>query len=111
MDEQTLHALLTVAIASAVTIALRAIPFLLFGKGRQTPAIVEYLGKVLPYAIIGMLVVYCLKDVQPLTFPYGIPELLGCAIVAALHVWKRNSLLSIGLGSLCYMLMVQFIFK
>ena len=111
MDERSLHALLTVIVASMVTIGLRALPFLLFGKGRKTPAIIVYLGKVLPYAIIGMLVVYCLKDVQPLTAPYGIPELLGCVIVAALHVWKRNSLLSIGAGSICYMLMVQFLFK
>ena len=105
-----LNAILTVAVASLVTVALRVLPFLLFGKGKKTPPIIEYLGKVLPYAIIGMLVVYCLKDVQPLKPPYGIPELLGCSIVAALHVWKRNSLLSIGAGSLCYMLMVQFLF-
>lgn len=110
MNEQTLHALLTVAVASVVTILLRVLPFLFFGRGRKTPDIIVYLGKVLPFAIIGMLVVYCLKDVRPLEAPYGIPELLGCVIVAALHVWKRNSLLSIGVGSLCYMLMIQFLF-
>ena len=100
----------TVVVASAVTIALRVLPFLLFGRGKQTPKLIEYLGRVLPHAIIAMLVVYCLKDVRLSAAPWGIPELLGIAIVAALHVWKRNSLLSIGVGSLCYMVMVQLIF-
>ena len=59
---------------------------------------------------MGMLVVYCLKDVSVLTAPFGIPEILGCVIVAALHIWKRNSLLSIGVGTVCYMIMVQLIF-
>ena len=107
---ELLYAVLAVAISAVVTAALRFIPFLIFGSGKQLPGIIVKLGRVLPYAIIGMLVVYCLKDVQPLAYPYGIPELLGCVIVAALHVWKRNTLLSIGAGSLCYMLMVQLIF-
>lgn len=110
MPENVLHAILTIAVSAAVTVALRFLPFLIFGSGKKMPAIIVQLGKVLPFAIIGMLVVYCLKDVQPLVYPYGIPELLGCAIVAALHVWKRNTLLSIGGGSLCYMLMIQFLF-
>lgn len=107
---ELLYAVLAVAIAAVVTAALRFIPFLIFGSGKQLPGIIVKLGRVLPYAIIGMLVVYCLKGVQPLAYPYGIPELLGCAVVAALHVWKRNTLLSIGAGSICYMLMVQLIF-
>ena len=105
-----LHAWLAVAIASGVTALLRFLPFLIFGRGRQTPSIIVYLGQVLPYAIIGMLVIYCLKDVNPLAAPFGIPELIGCAIVAGLHIWKRNTLLSIGAGTVCYMLMVQFLF-
>lgn len=104
------YALATIAVAAAVTAALRFAPFLIFGNGRQTPKLVIYLGKVLPYAIMGMLVVYCLKDVSVTTAPFGIPELLGCLIVGALHIWKRNTLLSIGAGTVCYMLMVQFIF-
>ena len=102
--------LTTVVIASVITAALRFAPFLIFGKGRKTPALVMYLGRVLPCAIMGMLVVYCLKDVSLTTAPFGIPELTGCLIVAGLHIWKRNTLLSIGLGTLCYMLMVQFLF-
>lgn len=103
--------LLTVAVAAAVTAGLRFAPFLIFGKGKQTPALVTYLGKVLPFAIMGMLVVYCLKDVSVTVAPFGIPEALGCAIVALLHIWKRNTLLSIGVGTVSYMLMVQFLFK
>ena len=97
-------------IAALITAALRFAPFLIFRKDRPTPAIVTYLGKVLPFAIMGMLVVYCLKDISFQAAPYGIPELLGCVIVALLHIWKRNSLLSIGLGTVSYMLMVQFLF-
>ena len=100
-----------IAVSALVTAALRFAPFLIFGKGKQTPSIVTYLGKVLPFAIMGMLVVYCMKDVSFLQSPYGIPELLGCAIVALLHIWKRNTLLSIGVGTVSYMLMVQFLFK
>ena len=105
-----LHAALIVAIAAGVTIALRFLPFLIFGENRRTPAVITHLGRVLPLAIIGMLVVYCLKDVSFLKPPFGVPELIGCAVVAGLHVWKRNTLLSIGLGTLCYMLLVQFVF-
>ena len=105
-----LHSILIIAVAALVTAATRFAPFLIFGGNRKIPPIIEYLGKVLPYAIMGMLVVYCLKDVDFLAAPFGLPELLGCAIVALLHVWKRNSLLSIGVGTVCYMLLVQFIF-
>ena len=102
--------LLTVAVAALVTAGLRFAPFLIFGRGKETPKIITYLGKVLPFAIMGMLVVYCMKDVKPLQWPHGIPELLGCAIVAVLHVWKRNTLLSIAAGTVGYMLLVQFVF-
>ena len=101
---------LLIVVAVLVTAATRFIPFLIFGEKRKTPPIIEYLGKVLPCAIMGMLVVYCLKDVSFLNSPYGLPELIACAVVAALHVWKRNSLLSIGGGTVCYMLLVQLVF-
>lgn len=100
----------TVAVAAIITAALRFAPFLIFGRGKETPALVVYLGKVLPYAIMGMLVVYCMKDVKIASAPHGLPELLGCIIVAVLHIWRRNTLLSIGSGTVCYMLMVQFLF-
>jgi branched-subunit amino acid transport protein AzlD len=105
-----LHAALIVAVTAAVTIALRFLPFLIFGENRKTPEIVAYLGKVLPFAIMGMLVVYCLKGVSFADAPFGIPELLSCALVAGLHVWKRNTLLSIAGGTVCYMLLAQFVF-
>lgn len=105
-----LHTLLTILVAALVTAALRFLPFLIFGKGRSTPPLISRLGSVLPYAIIGMLVIYCLKDIDLTSTPHGIPEFLGCLITAALHIWKRNTLLSIGLGTVSYMLMVQFLF-
>lgn len=105
-----MHDFLLVAVMVLVTMATRFLPFLIFGENRKTPPIITQLGQVLPFAIMGMLVVYCLKDVAILSAPFGIPELLGCAIVAALHIWKRNSLLSIGVGTVCYMIMVQLIF-
>lgn len=105
-----LHSLAIVVVAALVTAGLRFLPFLLFGENRKTPQIITYLGTVLPFAIMGMLVVYCLKDVS-FSAPGGwLPQLIGCLVVAGLHIWKRNTLLSIGAGTLCYMLLVQFIF-
>ena len=105
-----INAVLLIVVAAVVTAATRFLPFLIFGEHRKTPAIVTYLGTVLPYAIIGMLVVYCMKDVNFLAAPFGAPELIGCGVVALLHVWKRNSLLSIGAGTVVYMVLVQTIF-
>ena len=105
-----LHAVLVIATASLVTAGLRFLPFLIFRENRKTPALIEKLALTLPYAIMGMLVVYCLKDVTLTTAPFGIPEAIACAVVALLHIWKRSTLLSIGAGTLCYMLLVQFVF-
>ena len=105
-----LHAALIITVIALVTAALRFLPCLLFGENRKTPSMVTYLGKVLPFAIMGMLVIYCLKGVRLTAAPYGIPEAIGCAVVALLHIWKRNTLLSIGAGTVCYMLLVQFVF-
>ena len=105
-----LHAALIITVIALVTAALRFLPFLLFGENRKTPSMVTYLGKVLPFAIMGMLVIYCLKGVRLTAAPYGIPEAIGCAVVALLHIWKRNTLMSIGAGTVCYMLLVQFVF-
>ena len=104
------HAAAMIAVIALVTMALRFLPFLIFGENRKTPPLITYLGQVLPYAIMGMLVVYCLKSVTLTAAPFGIPEAIGCAVVALLHIWKRNTLLSIGTGTVCYMLLVQFIF-
>lgn len=105
-----LHDALLIAVVALVTIELRFLPFLIFGKTEKTPTLITYLGQVLPYAIMGMLVVYCLKDVTLTAAPFGIPEAIGCGVVALLHIWKRNTLLSIGAGTVCYMLLVQFVF-
>ena len=105
-----LHSAAMIAIIALVTAALRFLPFFIFGENRKTTPLVAYLCKVLPYAIMGMLVVYCLKDVTLTAAPYGIPEAIGCAAVVLLHIWKRNTLLRIGGGTVCYMLLVQFIF-
>ena len=105
-----LHSILIIAVAAIVTATTRFTPFLIFGENRRIPPIVEYLGKVLPYAIMGMLVIYCLKGVSFAAFPFGIPEMIGCLVVILLHIWKRNTLLSIGAGTVCYMLLVQLVF-
>ena len=104
------YSALIVAVIAAVTILLRFIPFLVFGGKRKTPEIITYLGKVLPYAIMGMLVVFCLKGVTPFQYPHGIPELIACAVVVGLHIWKRNTLLSIIGGTACYMVLIQLVF-
>ena len=101
------HAAVLVAMMSFVTILLRGLPFLVFRK--KVPAWIAYLGKILPPAIIGMLVVYCLKNTSVTTAPYGLPELIAVLIVIVLHVWKRNSLVSILSGTVSYMLLIQVI--
>ena len=83
------------------TVITRFLPFLLFPAGRKTPEYIHYLGKVLPPAALGLLVIYCLKDVTPLEGSHGLPELIAMAAVTALHFWKRNMLLSIAGGSAC----------
>ena len=103
------HEILLIVVAALVTAMTRFLPFFIFGEKRKTPDFILRMGKILPLAFMGMLVVYCLKDVQILRYPYGIPELLGCTAVTLLHIWKRNSLLSIGGGTAVYMLLVQFV--
>lgn len=104
-----LHSILIIAVTALVTTSLRFLPFLILGENRTTPPLISHLGQVLPFATMGMLVVYCLKDMTLTAAPFGIPEIIGCAVVALLHVWKRNTLLSIGAGTVCYMLLVQFV--
>ncbi len=105
-----IRALLVIAFVALVTFFTRLLPFVLFPEGKETPLYVKYLGKVLPFAIIAMLVVYCLKGTSLLEWPYGLPELIAVAAVVVLHLWKKNTLLSIGVGTVLYMLLVQFVF-
>lgn len=103
---QTLGIILAVAAGTQLT---RWLPFWLFPEKKQPPAVVAYLGKVLPPAMMGLLVVYCLRSVDVSAPPHGLPELIAIAVTAGLHLWKRNTLISIGAGTV-YMLLVQLIF-
>ena len=104
-----LHAAALVAVIAAVTIALRFAPFLLL-RGRETPRFIAYLGRVLPYAIMGMLVVYCLRGTAFTNVSNWLPQLISVAVVVGLHIWKRNTLLSIIAGTAIYMILVQVAF-
>ena len=103
-----MNAAVLITAMALTTAALRALPFLLFRK--KTPRVVAYLGSVLPAALIGLLVIYCLKDVRPASSPHGLPELIGAACVVLIQVWKRNSLLSILSGTLLYMVLIRTVF-
>lgn len=99
-----------VLVSAAVTALIRFLPFWVFRGGKPVPPMVEKLGRVLPYAIMGMLVVYCLKGVSFTALAGWLPSLLGCGVTGALYIWKRNTLLSIIGGTVCYMLLVQMVF-
>ena len=101
--------IITIALCGLATMLTRFLPFLLFSGKSKTPEYITYLGKALPAAIFGMLVVYCLKSVNFFATPYGIPELAAVALTAAVHIYKRNTLLSIALGIACYMLLIRII--
>ena len=103
----TLQMLVTIAVIALATFATRVLPFLCFGS-REPPAILSTIEKNLPPMILLLLVIYCLKDVQWLTAPYGVPELFTIGVVAGLHLWKRNAMLSIFAGTGIYMALVQF---
>ncbi len=102
--------IITIAAVVAATMLTRFLPFIIFPAGKPTPKYIVYLGRVLPPAIFGMLVIYCLKDVTILSGSHGIPELISIATVVGLHLWKRQMLLSIFVGTVCYMLLVQLVF-
>ena len=104
------QALMTIGICALGTMLTRFLPFILFPENKKTPEFVRYLGKVLPCAVIGLLVVYCLKDVNLFTGSHGLPELISVAVIIFVHRWKNNVLLSIGGGTLLYMIFVQYIF-
>jgi len=107
MTLTTGQSLIMVFVIALTTILTRALPFLLFPQNKETPKYIRYLGRVLPCAIIGMLIIYCLKNVSA---PFGIPELISVAAVVLLHKWKHSTLLSIGGGTVLYMLLIQFVF-
>lgn len=105
-----LHTGLLVAVIALVTVLLRGIPFIVFSGKKKTPAFITYLSDVLPYAIMGMLVVYCLRNIRIVDRPHGLPEIFSGGAVVLLHLWKRNTLLSIAFGTIIYMVLVQAVF-
>lgn len=106
----TTHSLLLILVVAAVTCALRFLPFLVFPADKEIPKVLEYLGTVLPGAIMGMLVVYCYRSTVIFSWPFALPELISAAVVAGLYLWKKNTLLSIGIGTVLYMFLVQQVF-
>ena len=104
------QALIIILVVSLGTQVTRWLPFALFPEQKEPPAVVAYLGKVLPPAMMGLLVVYCLRSISWLSVPHGAPELIAIAAVAGLHLWKRNVLLSIAGGTVLYMVLVQAVF-
>jgi branched-subunit amino acid transport protein AzlD len=104
------RSLVIILLVAVITLATRAIPFILFPEGKEVPKAVGYLGKVLPPAVIGMLVVYCFKSIEISSAPFGMPEIIAGIAVVLLHIWKRNNLLSIGTGTVLYMVLVQYVF-
>ncbi|MCQ4087339.1 branched-chain amino acid transporter permease [Saccharibacillus sp. JS10] len=96
-----------IAIVVLATMATRFLPFLIFPPGRPTPKYIQYLGKVLPAATIGLLVIYSLKNINLMSGAHGIPELISVAVVAGLHVWKKNMFLSIAVGTILYMVLIR----
>ena len=107
MEMSTTQQVITIAMVVLGTMLTRFVPFLVFPSGKPAPAFIQYLGKVLPASVFGLLVVYCLKDTSIFFGSHGIPELLGVAVVAVLHFWKKNMLLSIAGGTVAYMILVQ----
>ena len=104
------HTFYAIAVMAVITALLRFLPFLIFKGKASTPAIVEKLGRLLPSAVIAMLVVYCMKDVHFSGAAGYLPVLIASLLVGVLHIWKRNTLLSVISGTVCYMLLVQFAF-
>lgn len=102
--------IVTIAMCVLATLLTRFLPFVVFRANKPTPKYIQYLGKVLPGAIFAMLIVYCLKDVSILEGSHGLPELIAIAITVALHLWKRQMILSIAAGTISYMLLIQFVF-
>lgn len=101
--------IITIAILAAVTFMTRALPFLIFSRDKKTPKYIQYLGSVLPLAVFGMLVVYCLKDVEWMQGVHGIPEVLGILSTILIHVWRRQLFLSIATGTIVYMILIRVI--
>lgn len=102
--------IITVSMVVLGTLITRFLPFIVFPAGKPTPKYIQFLGKFLPAAVFGLLVIYCLRNVSLVSGSHGIPELISIAVVIGLHLWKRQMLISIAGGTICYMLLVQLVF-
>ena len=107
---KSLYPVLIIAVAAICTFATRVAPFIIFGGKKEVPPIVTSLGKMLPAAIIATLIIYCLKDVSFVSGNHGLPEIIAIAVTALLHIWKKNTLISVGAGTICYMILIQKVF-
>jgi branched-subunit amino acid transport protein AzlD len=99
--------IITIVLCVLGTMATRFLPFLIFSEKRTTPAFIQYIGKYLPSAVFGMLIIYCLKNVSLVRGTHGIPEFIAIVVTIALHKWKRQMLISIAGGTACYMLLLH----
>ena len=104
------YSIVIIAVVAGVTWLTRAIPFVVFGRRQEVPKIVRYLGAALPTAMIAILVVYCLKAVNLTAYPFGLAELISVAVVVGVHLWKKNVLVSIACGTVCYMILIRTLF-
>ncbi|MBR1986989.1 MAG: AzlD domain-containing protein [Mogibacterium sp.] len=106
----TSHAMTVIAVMGLAVLATRIVPVLIFGRGEKVPEFVLYLGRVVPYTAMGLLIVYCLRDMPVLEAPHGLPELIALAAVTVTYLWKRNTIFSVVIGTVLYMFLVQSVF-
>ena len=104
------HAMLVILVMGIATLATRILPVLIFGRNRNVPEFILYLGRVVPYTAMGLLIVYCLKDVSVFSGSHALPEIIALAVVGGSYLWKRNSILSVVVGTVVYMILVQSVF-
>lgn len=104
------HAIIVILIMGLVTLATRIVPVLIFGRGEKVPDYIMYLGKTVPYTAMGLLIVYCLRDISFTAAPHALPEIIAMAVVIVTYLWKRNTIASVVIGTVLYMFLVQVVF-
>ncbi len=104
------HAMIVIAVMGLAVLSTRIVPVLIFGRGERVPEFILYLGRVVPYTAMGLLIVYCLRDVPVMDAPHGLPEIISLAVVTVTYIWKRNTILSVVIGTALYMFFVQSVF-
>ncbi|NLP48790.1 MAG: branched-chain amino acid transporter AzlD [Clostridiales bacterium] len=106
-----IHTVAVLSIIALITLATRALPFLVFGSRGEISQKILYIGRVLPLAVIAVLVVYCLRSLNLFTYPFGLPELISMGLIVILHLWKNSTILSVLGGTACYMILIRTLFK